>query len=164
MFSEFNRIVMVDDNPDDLTLLSQVFIENGMGCKTLQYDAFYNQPLIGVRFLFLDINLNGAQTDQDRSSIVRDALIRYIHEDNGPFVLIFWTNNIDWIGKFNDFVNRDIDDEMKKRNPFYVTHIDKNEFYDRQSELKDKIKSIFDNPIVSALFDFEEKVSRKLLK
>lgn len=164
MFSESNRIVMVDDNSDDLILLSQVFIENGMGCKTLQYDAFYNQPLIGVRFLFLDINLNGAQTDQDRSSIVRDALIRYIHEDNGPFVLIFWTNNIDWIGKFIDFVNRDIDDEMKKRNPFYVTHIDKNEFYDRQSELKDKIKSIFDNPIVSALFDFEERMASAISK
>lgn len=162
--TESNRIVMIDDNLDDLDLLSQVFIDNGIGCKTFQYDAFYNQPLKGIRFLFLDINLNGAQSDQDRNSVVRDALIHYLHADNGPFVLIFWTNNIDWIDNFKDFINRSIDDEIKNRNPFFLTYIDKNDFYDRADDLKDKVKSIFENPIVSALFDFEEIMSTSIHK
>lgn len=162
--TESNRIVMIDDNLDDLALLSQVFIDNGIGCKTFQYDAFYNQPLKGIRFLFLDINLNGAQSDQDRNSVVRDALIHYLHADNGPFVLIFWTNNIDWIDNFKDFINRSIDDEIKNRNPFFLTYIDKNDFYDRADDLKDKVKSIFENPIVSALFDFEEIMSTSIHK
>lgn len=162
--TESNRIVMIDDNKDDLDLLSQVFIDNGIGCKTFQYDAFYNQPLKGIRFLFLDINLNGAQSDQDRNSVVRDALVHYLHADNGPFVLIFWTNNIDWIDNFKEFINRSIDDETKNRNPFFLTYIDKNDFYDRADDLKDKVKSIFDNPIVSALFDFEEIMSASIHK
>ncbi len=162
--TESNRIVMIDDNLDDLDLLSQVFIDNGIGCKTFQYDAFYSQPLKGIRFLFLDINLNGAQSDQDRNSVVRDALIHYLHADNGPFVLIFWTNNIDWIDNFKDFINRSIDDEIKNRNPFFLTYIDKNDFYDRADDLKDKVKSIFENPIVSALFDFEEIMSTSIHK
>ena len=166
MFSESdsNRIVMIDDNKDDLALLSQVFIDNGFGCKTFQYDAFYNQPLKGVRFLFLDINLNGAQSDQDRNSVVRDTLIRYLHADNGPFVLVFWTNNIEWIGKFKEFINRSIDDEIINRNPFFLTYIDKNDFYDKPDDLKDKVKSIFENPIVSALFDFEEIMAASIHK
>lgn len=162
--SDSNRIVMIDDNTDDLDLLSQVFIEKGLGCKTFQYDAFYNQPLKGIRFLFLDINLNGAQSDQDRNSVVRDALIHYLHADNGPFVLIFWTNNIEWIDNFKEFINRSSDDEIKNRNPFFLTYIDKNDFYDRVDDLKDKVKSIFENPIVSALFDFEEIMSASIHK
>lgn len=159
MFSDSNRIVMIDDDPKDLALLSHVFIDNGIGCKTFQYDAFYNQPLKGVRFLFIDINLNGAQSDQQRNSTLRDALIRYVHEDNEPFILVFWTNNLEWIGKFKEFVNREKEKDVFKRDPFYITSIDKNEFYDQNNNLQDKVRSIFENPIVSALYDFEEIMS-----
>ena len=159
MFTESNRIVLIDDDLADLDQLSQIFISEGIGCKTFLYDTFYNNPLIGVRFLFLDINLNAAQTDQQRGATVRDALIHYIHENNGPFVLIFWTTNIEWVDNIKEHINRNVDEEILKRNPVYITNIDKSEFINKDSELKEKVKNIFATPLVSALFDFEERMS-----
>ena len=159
MFKESNRIVLIDDNTRDLEQLSKVFYDNGIGCKTLRYDSFYNNPLKGIKILFLDINLNGAQSDQQRNSTLRDAIIHYVHEDNGPFVLVLWTNNIQWIDNFKVFVNRSVDADLFKRFPYYLTCIDKNEFYDKQKKLEEKIKNIFNKSIVSTLLDFEESLS-----
>ena len=159
MFTESNRIVLIDDDQADLDQLSQIFITEGIGCKTFLYDTFYNNPLTGVRFLFLDINLNAAQTDQQRGATVRDTLIHYIHESNGPFILIFWTTHIEWVNNLKEHINRNVDEEILKRNPVYITNIDKSEFINKNDELKEKVKNIFATPLVSALFDFEEKMS-----
>ena len=104
MFKESNRIILIDDNTSDLEQLSKVFHDNGIGCRTFHYDSFYDTPLKGIKILFLDINLNGAQSDQQRNSTLRDALIHYVHEDNGPFVLVLWTNNAQWIDSFKDSI------------------------------------------------------------
>ena len=159
MFTESNRIVLIDDDQADLDQLSQIFITEGLGCKTFLYDTFYNNPLTGVRFLFLDINLNAAQTDQQRGATVRDTLIHYIHESNGPFILIFWTTHIEWVNNLKEHINRNVDKEILKRNPVYITNIDKSEFINKNDELKEKVKNIFATPLVSALFDFEERMS-----
>lgn len=159
MFKESNRIVLIDDSTSDLEQLSKVFYDNGIGCRTFRYDSFYNEPLKGIKILFIDINLNGVQSDQQRNSTLRDAIIHYVHEDNGPFVLVLWTNNTQWIDSFKEYVNRSVDADLFKRFPYYLTCIDKNEFYDKQKNLEEKIKSIFNNPIVATLFDFEESLS-----
>ena len=159
MFKESNRIVLIDDNASDLEQLSKVFYDNGIGCRTFLYDSFYNTPLLGIKILFLDINLSGAQSDQQRNSTLRDAIIHYVHEENGPFVLVLWTNNTQWIDSFKVYVNRSVDADLYKRFPYYFTNIDKNEFYDKQKDLEEKIKSIFNNSVVSTLFDFEESLS-----
>lgn len=164
MFKESNRIILIDDNTSDLEQLSKVFHDNGIGCRTFHYDSFYDTPLKGIKILFLDINLNGAQSDQQRNSTLRDALIHYVHEDNGPFVLVLWTNNTQWIDSFKDYANRSVDADLFKRFPYYLTNIDKNEFYDNQKNLEEKIKSIFNNTIVSTLFDFEESLSNSASK
>lgn len=164
MFKESNRIILIDDNTSDLEQLSKVFHDNGIGCRTFSYDSFYDNPLKGIKILFLDINLNGAQSDQQRNSTLRDAIIHYVHEDNGPFVLVLWTNNTQWIDSFKDYANRNVDTDLFKRFPYYLTNIDKNEFYDNQKNLEEKIKSIFNNTIVSTLFDFEESLSNSVSK
>lgn len=155
---------MIDDNEKDLKDLSYVFLAKGIGCKTFVYDSFYNKPLKGVRVLFMDINLNGAQSDQQRNSTLYDAIIRYLHEDNGPFVLVFWTNNIEWVNNFIDYVNRDLDTEIMKRRPYYITYIDKTEFYNPQNSLEDTVKKILKTPIVSMLFDYENAMSVSISK
>lgn len=52
---ENNRIIIVDDDEDDLQKLSSVFHTHGVGCKSFLYDGFNfpDMPLRGVRFLFL---------------------------------------------------------------------------------------------------------------
>lgn len=150
---------MVDDSEKDLHELSAVFTNNGIGCRTFVYDSFYSLPLDGVRILFIDINLNGAKSEQERNAILKDAIFRYIDENNGPFVLVLWTSNIEWISSFKSYVNRDLNVDMIKRRPYYIASIDKTEFYNPQSSLEEKVKAIFNTPIVSMLFDFEDAMS-----
>ena len=159
MFTTSNRIIMVDDRDNDLINLSAVFSKNGIGCRTFVYDPFYSSPMKGVKMLFMDINLNSTKSDQERNAVLQDAIIKYIHEDNGPYALIFWTSNIEWIESFLDYVNRTPDEDLNKRNPYFVGSIDKYEFYDPAKELEDKVKQIFSSPIVSMLFDFDDIMS-----
>ena len=142
--------------------LSQVFYNNGIGCKAFLYDYDYDRPLIGVRIAFFDVNLNGAKTDAERSAFLKDAIIKYIHEENGPYVLVLWTSNKDWIDSFFSYVNRDISDDLKKRSPFYITNIDKSEFYDPEKKIDDKLTEIFKSPIISLLFDYENIMSKSI--
>ena len=166
MFKKSNKIILIDDNEKDLEQLSKVFFENGIGCRTFQYDAFYKEPLQGVRFLFLDINLNASQSEQQRNSTLKDTIVNYIHEENGPFVLVLWTNNTEWINSFKNYINREHDsnNDFFKRSPYYLTSINKNDFYDKQKDLECKVKDIFDNPIISALFAFEDSLSTSVSK
>lgn len=162
MFSTSNKIIMIDDSEKDLHDLSAIFSNKGIGCRTFIYDSFYSEPLKGVRVLFIDINLNGGKSDQERNAILQDALIRYVHEDNGPFVLVLWTNHVEWIANFKEYINRGLNTDIAKRWPYYITHIDKAEFYNPENSLEDKVRQIFDTPIVSMLSDFEETMSSSI--
>lgn len=156
MFQESNKIVIIDDTEADLVHLSQVFYEKGIGCKALKYDSMYSNPLKGVRALFLDINLNSAQPERDaqRNNTLKDAIVQYIHKDNGPFILIFWTSNADWVDSFIDYVNARLNQDILDRNPYYVSKIDKTQFYDKSKELSEKVGEIFNSNTVKTLLDF----------
>lgn len=155
MLTESNRIIMVDDHEEDLLKLSNVFYNKGIGCKKFIYDSFYSNPLKGVRMLFLDINLNNAQSEQQRNSTLQDAITHYIHEDNGPYILVLWTSNTEWIANFKTFVTRDSNADFIKHSPFYITNIDKTEFYNENNSLDDKICSIFGESAVKLIFEYE---------
>lgn len=164
MFRESNKIIMIDDQQKDLDRLSDVFIKNGIGCKAFQYDSFYNEPLTGVRIAFLDINLNGANSDPQRNSTLADTIKHYISENNGPYVLVFWTNKKEWVDNFTKYINERNDVELAKRIPFHITCVDKAEFYDPSKNLEDKIKSIFNTHIVSILFEYEDLMADSAYK
>ena len=153
-----NRIILVDDNENDLTKLSTVFYENGIGCRKLKYDSMYNEPLTGVRIAFFDINLGGYADETSRNANLKSAISSYISKDNGCFILVFWTSRIEWIDSFIDFINRD-EDEMKAYiHPYHITHIDKSEFLDRRKSLQDKLEEIYNLPSVKILFEFENLI------
>ena len=159
MLTESNRIIMVDDNEEDLLKLSNIFYSRGIGCKKFIYDSFYSNPLKGVRMLFLDINLNQAQSEQQRNSTLQDAITRYIHKDNGPYILVLWTSNTEWIANFKTFVTRNHNEDFIKHSPFYITNIDKTEFYNENNSLDDKICSIFGESAVKLIFEYENIMS-----
>lgn len=171
MFRESNKIIMIDDQEEHLHRLSSVFHNRGIGCKTLVYDPLYNNPLTGVRVLFMDINLNGATSESQRNSVLKDAIKLYIGEDNGPFILIFWTSNRGWKDSFIAYVNREpsaqesqeeLKDELEAMlnyNPYFISVIDKTEFLDQSTNLEAKIDNIFNTPTVKALLDFESVMS-----
>lgn len=154
---ENNRIIIVDDNEQHLNQLQQIFYKHGIGCKGFVYNGFDFplQPLTGVRFAFFDIHLNQAG---DINSTLKDAIGHYIHINNGPYILIFWTNRIELISSFIDFINRSEDDFRNKLKPLLIIYIDKAEFLDHEKNLTEKLDEILSSDLVKCLIRFDESV------
>lgn len=159
MLKENNSIILVDDNDDDLTRISSIFGLKGIGCRTFQYDGFDfpNEPLSGVRMVFMDINLSNSGDQNSQFAVLTDALRKYVSKDNSYFVLVFWTTHVDYIEDFKAFVNRDAAaDEMPK--PMLIVPLDKSQFIDNQNDLENKLAQIFDEKLVKCLFTFDEDI------
>ncbi len=154
---ENNRIIIVDNEKEELNQLRDVFYKHGIGCKGFLYDGFEfpEAPLTGVRFAFFDIKLSQSA---DANSILKDAISKYISTENGPFILVFWTKVTEEIAAFKDFINRTDDSFRQKIKPILVTSVDKVEFLSAESDLDAKIQEILSSDLVKCIFKFDESV------
>jgi len=173
MFELQNRIIIVDNNKGELETLGKSFFENGLGCRTFLYDEAYNSPLKNVRIAFFDINLtaktvdhnydNSADLIKHNSSIFNDlgnALNLYISNENGPFVLVFWTANKDVVSAFVEYMQDPNRGFENTASPIFISYIDKDEFMQQESSLlSEKVISLFKDDKIKFLFDFEYKAS-----
>src|SRR5690554_3207036 len=102
MLEKQNKIIIVDNIPEQLEILGKSFFENGLGCRTFTYDITYEEPLEKVRIAFFDINLTEKTVDanydtdnqilENNTAVFNDlgnAINQYISKDNGPYILIF---------------------------------------------------------------------------
>jgi hypothetical protein len=144
MFKPENKIIIVDDIQEHLATLSKPFHDNGIGCKCFLYDVDYNEPLKNVRIAFFDIRINpaGGGSKGQRLNDIANAIKQYIHVDNGPFALIFWTSNKHEIDEIKQHINERHSDCPK---PFLVDFIDKDEFLHRPENLTSKTKEFKEN-------------------
>lgn len=154
-----NRIIVIDDNREDLNAICEIFHRNGIGCRGFLYDPFAlpEKPLNGIRFLFIDMNLNPAGGGDIKSSL-KDAIKHFISIDNGPYILIFWTNRTDEIDSFIKFINRDDDEVKTQLKPLYISHIDKNDFVGLEDQLTEKLDSILSCDFAKCIIKFDESV------
>ena len=97
LISESGRIVLIDDKRKDI---EPVLITLGQyGIPYIYFDgtqkALPKEPLKGIRFVFLDIELRGmeGQKDKMKASGVVAVLKKIISRDNGPYVIGFWTDH-----------------------------------------------------------------------
>ena len=160
MLAENNRIILVDDNDGDLNRLSSVFAERGIGCRAFQYDGitFPNEPLTGVRMVFMDVNLSNSGDTNSQFAVLVDALQKYVSKEN-YFVLVFWTTHVGDIDEFKAFVNRDAAVEEVPK-PMLVVPLDKAQFVDDQNALEDKLSQIFEERLVKCLLSFDEDIQK----
>lgn len=157
MFYPQNKIIIVDDKLEHLNILSRPFYENGIGCKCFEYDIAYANPLKGVRIAFFDIRITpGAGSSQKKLNDVATAIKQYIHIDNGPFALIFWTSNKQEIDDIKRYIHERHTDCPK---PFVVDFIDKDEFLDKVHELQNKVEAVLNDQTLKLLFEFENLAS-----
>lgn len=91
-------------------------------------------------------------------SSLKDAIKRFISEENGPYVLIFWTNRVEEINDFITFINRDDDEVKLKLKPLHISNIDKNDFLESLDGLEDKIDGIISSDIIKCIIKFDESV------
>lgn len=157
---ENNRIIIVDDVEEDLQKLSKVFYNHGIGCRAFPYDGFTfpDTPLKGVRFAFFDIHLDQSPENTALFSTLKNTISKYISEENGIYVLIFWSNRKDLVPEFIEFVNRTDDSFKANLKPIALEVLDKNEFLDPDSDLETKLNAILSNDFVECLIKFDETV------
>ena len=163
MLKPENKIIIVDDNPEHLVALSKPFYENGIGCKCLVYDVNYSTPLKNVRVAFFDIRINptGGGSAGQRLNDIATAIKQYVHVDNGPFALIFWTSNKGEIDSIKKYIHERHSDCPK---PFLVDFIDKDVFLTNSGGLTKKLEDILGDDTLKILFDFERVSSESASK
>ncbi len=89
------RIVLIDDTREEAFPLMETF--GRYSIPYLYYDGtagkLPDNPPGGVRFVFLDIELQGmrGQDDKTKASGLTACLKKIISASNGPYVIIFWT-------------------------------------------------------------------------
>lgn len=97
LISESGRIVLIDDNRDEMDLVLNTLARQGV--PSIYFDGtaeqLPEQPLKGIRFVFLDIELSGmeGQDDKTKASGIVGILKNILSSDNGPYVIAFWTDH-----------------------------------------------------------------------
>ncbi|HJY12000.1 MAG TPA: hypothetical protein VJ304_04385, partial [Flavobacterium sp.] len=173
MLEKQNKIIIVDNNTNQLEILGKSFFENGLGCRTFHYDLEYNEPLRKVRIAFFDINLTEKAVDanydtddqilENNSAVFNDmaiAINQYISKDNGPYILIFWTANSRVVEAFKLYMRNPDRGFSDTASPILIDCIDKTPFIDENGEqinLSDRVLQLLNsNEKIKFLFDFEE--------
>ena len=177
MFKTQNRIIIVDDNQRELDTLSQSFLDNGIGCRPFQYINTYNEPLTNVRIAFFDINLAEKTIDDSgkdiaevvklNTSVYNDlafAINQYIHKDNGPYALFFWTKNTSIIDGFIEFMRDPRRGYTDTASPIFIGNIDKTEISidveeNVENTLSKRVLKSLNDEKIKFLFDFENKAT-----
>ena len=95
LISESGRIVLIDDKSDEIEPVLTTLGKHGIPymCFNGTPETLPDQPLKGIRFIFLDIELRGmeGQPDKTKASGAVARLKKIVSKDNGPYVIIFWT-------------------------------------------------------------------------
>ncbi len=151
-------IAVIDEQKDQLSELRDAFQQADEHCMTIQYDPMYSEePYTGIELLFLDVNLNpaGGQGDKAIYGILESAIKSYIAEDNGPYVLIFWTTRPELVDGFKDFLTRDKTSTVYHHRPIYVDTLPKDDF---QARPKETLELILNKPIVKLVFSLHKNL------
>lgn len=160
MFKNSSNIIIVDNNPDHIALLNQVFIDNYVNCRTFVYDYYHKneEPLTDIKIAFFDVNLPDTTTSNKKVIFndLANALNEYISPKNGLYALVFWTQNKDLVDEFINYIN---DRRPETPKPFNVSVIDKDDFLTQAgNDLFGVLNKILNQPSINLLFDFENHV------
>jgi hypothetical protein len=160
-----SKIIVIDNNPDHLELLAEVFHKNGIGCLPILYDQLTppSKPCKNVRLAFFDINLRDISISNEKEIFndLANAINDYIDKDNGPFALIFWTQNAKLIPNLKKYI---FERRPETPKPYLIKSIDKHEFYPNNGSLENFISDLLSAPTLDLLFDFEEHAQQAASK
>lgn len=95
LISENGSIVLIDDERQEIEPLLITLGQYGFPYMYFDgtQETLPKEPLKGIRFVFLDIQLRGmeGQKDKTKASGVVAVLKKIISKDNGPYAIGFWT-------------------------------------------------------------------------
>ena len=168
------RFVLVDDRPEHLTAIQNVFQKLGTPCLGIAYDPkgeLEARSFSGVRALFLDLHLVDPAPTRDKTP--HFAVIAGILEDNispvgGPFVLVVWTEHEDSVGQLTEYLDDSLDPEKPHARPLAIINLPKSRFINvdtgkplegRTDELRDAVEAaVSEKAQIAALVAWEADV------
>ena len=164
MFGAQNRIIIVDDNSQHLFDLANRFSKEGLASRLIHYDQSKMEQLDGIRLAFFDINLTPQtinlrqqsydyKTDASLSTTfnyLSTAIEDIISPTNGPYILVFWSDNTVLIDNFIEYVK---DRKLRLPRPLSIECIDKSD----SASIDSRIKAVLSHKAISLLYNFERK-------
>ena len=163
------RIIVIDDEKEDLHKLTEGINRYGAACLPFHYpdDTEHIRPCPHVRVIFADLHLDetGASGNDKKHFGVIGGLISETIRPSGPYLLILWTK---YAGKASS-LRQFLDQRLKRTpapKPLAVKAIDKKILFEDPSEddpniekLVEEITNSFNQfPQIAALLSWEEMV------
>ncbi|CAM9212362.1 hypothetical protein [Acinetobacter bereziniae] len=168
------RFVVLEDKKEHLEPIIETFKLIGSSCIGVQYneeDASHLQQdyYKGVRGLFIDLNLSGSSSlgSSTHYAEITRILETVISSDNGPFIMILWTDNPQECDQLIEYIETRLDPNKKYCKPLLIKSLSKAIYIDANSSIKEsnretfkeEIKGFFSSvPQIAALFDWESRV------
>lgn len=95
--SNSGRVIVIDDRREEVLPLMETLSKNNIPYMYFdgRMENLPDNPTEGVRFVFLDIELQGmnGQDDKTKASGLTERLRKIISDTNGPYVIVFWTKH-----------------------------------------------------------------------
>ena len=170
------RFVVVDDRPDHLNAILNVFEQLRSPCLGIVYDASQEldrQSFENVRALFLDLHLSdlAATTDETRHyAVIANILEDNINPIGGPFVLVIWTEHEQSAANLVAYLDASLDPEKPYARPLAIANLPKDQFIDigtgslladRADDLKRAVERAVERiPQLAALVTWETQIQR----
>ena len=171
------RFVVVDDNPQHLDAILNVFQELGSPCLGVTYepdkglDGLDKTNFKGVRALFLDLHLidHTPTTDHKQHfALIADLLENNIATTGGPFVLVVWTAHEQALDELKTYLDESIVSEKLFARPLAVVGLPKDQFIaldtgeplaGKADALREEVAAaVKDIPQLAALLSWEDDV------
>lgn len=106
LLSSSGKVVIIDNELESDALPLMI----SLGKKGIPYTYFTGdnkqlpkEPLKGIRFVFLDIELIPGMTGKNLSSTCAGILRTVISKENGPYVIIFWSEHTEAINDILEY-------------------------------------------------------------
>ncbi|HAY5567655.1 TPA: hypothetical protein J0D06_003107, partial [Escherichia coli] len=168
------RFVVLDDKKEHLEPIIETFKHIGSSCIGVQYNEedashLHQDYYKGVRGLFIDLNLSGSSSlgSSTHYAEITRILETVISCDNGPFIMILWTDNPQECDQLIEYIETRLDPNKKYCKPLLIKSLSKTMYIDANSSIKEsnretfkeEIKGFFSSvPQIAALFDWESRV------
>lgn len=157
------RIIIIDDNTNDLNSLTSILHQQGVACLPIHFTGETGdiKACPNVRVIFADLNLIGSSSGDKIDFSILGGLLEETIKPSGPYFILLWTGYPDKASDLRKFLHERL---VPKMRPFDVCALDKSRFLD-EGELKspEDLISTIRNIVneqneLSALFDWENRV------
>lgn len=166
IFPRYGRVAIVDDKIEEVKQIQSILAKKGVPYIFYDYQEmskWYESDINkvdGIRLLFLDIRLEeGTSGEKNLLTVLASTVERIIQPENGPYMIILWTNEFQMVEKVKNYLLENLDDKETTK-PSHIDAIDKKDFISKTSDcLMDKFIDYYKSQnMLAFLMEIENNV------